>query len=41
MLFQMLKPFADLKNKNKNIENRTNIYIHVQLSDILILRDSW
>lgn len=34
LLFQMLKPFADLKNENKNIiKNRTNVYIHVQLSD--------
>ena len=42
LLFQMLKPFADLKNENKNIiKNRTNVYIHVQLSDNLISRDSW
>ena len=31
LLFQILK---DLKNKNKNIiKNRTNVHIHVQLSD--------
>ena len=42
LLFQMFKPFADLKNqKQKHKKNRTNIYIHVQLSDDLIPRDSW